>query len=505
MLRSKHLPIMLAAALGVVGCSVQSAVIRDQTVSYDDVIEDTTNQLLLLNILRAKDKAPLHFDTIPSIHESIQANASLQATLPFGPMNKSTNRDAATAGIGVQVAPSFEIDHLVTKDFATGIASPIDPKFVKYWLDRGLDRRIVLLLFFSSAEITGPDDQGRLHTIEVGNSPADAIDTLDEQQSLLRQKSGPSDALRCDSQSQFQHYLKLIDSLTTFSARYVTERRLLAEGLALDGKTPFKDLQTLAGLDPSKFQWVRTDGKQNLYSVYAVSSAPKTVLCFANTPVATGSEPASGSGACVSSVVEGNEDESTSTAQLPPVETPPPLSVPATTPSAYCQVLNRFVATFSSPKNAPDLGGTKSSLRLQIRSAGEMIQFLGDLVAYQEALRKRTPHPRELFRLNDPLTFGYCADEPAGERRSGCADIFFNLRHSTCDTRFAVKYRGSIWAVPNYSHRLDSRCDGGETEMDTSEPVKDHTIEVFAVVQQLVDLQQSATDILQTPYVQILP
>lgn len=481
------------AGISLLGCSVPATVIRDQSVSYDDAIEDTTNQLLLLNILRAKDKAPLHFDTIPSIHESLQANAQLQAAIPFGPLrNVNKSAASATAGIGVQESPSFEIDHLITKDFATGIASPIDPKFVKYWLDRGLDRRIILLLFFSQAEITGADDQGNLHTITVRNSPAEALDALDEPENF----AAVSQALRCDTQSQFQRYLKLIDSLTTFTARYVTERRLLARDLALNPKAPFKDLATLASLDPSKFQWVRTDN--NHYSIYALSSAPKTVLCFANQPVATGSQISSDRSACVQSVMESTNAPTAQSAT--PVPVPPIPLTPPTSTSTYCQVFNGFIraASATQPKSS-------SSIRLESRSVGEMIQFLGDLVAYQEELKRRTQTPESRYRLNDPVTLGYCADEPDEARKAGCADIFFNLRHDTCATRFGVVYRGSLWSVPNYTRHADSECPGDEVQADSPGPAKDHTLEVFAVVQQLVDLQQSATDILQTPYVQVLP
>src|ERR1700689_2713599 len=148
--------LMLFVTMGLGACSLSTTAVRLQAVSYDDAIEDTTNKLLVLNILRAKDKAPLHFDEIPSIHETIQATASLSATIPAGkPLSVSSQpgRDSFTPGLSLQVSPSFEIDHLDTKDFVTGIASPIDPKFVKYWLDKGLDRRILLLLFFSPVDI----------------------------------------------------------------------------------------------------------------------------------------------------------------------------------------------------------------------------------------------------------------------------------------------------------------------------------------------------------------
>lgn len=81
--------LILAMLITLDACSIPNAAVRSQVVSYDDAIEDITNKLLVLNILRAKDKAPLHFDEIPSIHETIQATASLSATYPFGPLNKS--------------------------------------------------------------------------------------------------------------------------------------------------------------------------------------------------------------------------------------------------------------------------------------------------------------------------------------------------------------------------------------------------------------------------------
>src|SRR6202795_3242207 len=243
--------VILAMVMTLEACSIPTTAVRSQVISYDDAIEDITNKLLLLNILRDKDKAPLHFDTIPSIHETIQATASLSATYPFGPLNKSTQRNTFTPGLNLQVSPSFEIDHLDTKDFITGLASPIDPKFVKYWLDRGLDRRIVLLLFFSAADIVETDAQGERHTIRIKNSPREAIDTLTQQANLRTGNLGVE--LRCDTLSDFQHYLKLIDSLKSFSARSTTERRLLADHVALDPKGELKDLNTVASLDPSKF------------------------------------------------------------------------------------------------------------------------------------------------------------------------------------------------------------------------------------------------------------
>jgi len=214
----------LTAALS--GC-ITSGEIKSDTMSFDDVIEDTTNKLLLLNVLRARDKAPLHFADIPVIRESMQESLTLGGTRVYGPVPGTTLRNSTFLNGFVSKSPSFEVNHLDSKDFVTGISSPIDVKFVKYWLDRGLDRRIVLLLFFSAVEIVETrSESGPVNTIRVGNSPRDAVDIL---RARTHPFSGP-EALKCDSQSDFERYLKLINVLKTFFAHSYRERRVLATG-----------------------------------------------------------------------------------------------------------------------------------------------------------------------------------------------------------------------------------------------------------------------------------
>src|SRR5580693_4903680 len=111
-----RLAIVLTLSMSLCGCIASNTVVRSQAMSFDDIIEDTTDKLLVLNILRAKDKAPLHFDEIPSLHESVTGTASAQGVWPFGPLNKGMTRNTLTAGLGIQLAPSFEVDNLATKD-----------------------------------------------------------------------------------------------------------------------------------------------------------------------------------------------------------------------------------------------------------------------------------------------------------------------------------------------------------------------------------------------------
>jgi hypothetical protein len=157
--------------------------------------------------------------------------------------------------------------------------------------------------------------------------------------------------------------------------------------------------------------------------------------------------------------------------------------------SEYCKIFNRFVRIGTQQKSDPKL-----KLRLHIRSVGEIFQFLGDLVYYQDELaRLKTVDPKAVAYLNNPVTFGYCSDEPS----AGCDDVFIRL-DDACNARFSVSYRNGMYHVADFNPSLNgcpSRANGA----------KDHTLAVLAVLHQLIGLNRSATDIRQTPAVQLVP
>jgi len=478
--------------------------IKSDTVAFDDIIEDTTNKLLLLNVLRARDKAPLHFADIPSIRESIQQTASFGFLNFLGKLANTTARDSTTFGANIQIAPSFEITHLQSKEFNTGIASPIDPKFVKYWLDRGLDRRIVLLMFFSAAEIIETrSEHGPKNTIKIMNSPRDAIDVITSRKQAF---NGP-DELRCDTQSDFERVLKLLNALTTFFANSYKERRLIAKGLKFDLSKDGKILQDFATLDPAKAQLVYDKGTSS-YNLYALSAEPKVAFCFhegndstASSSsryefIATGPALPSSKNSCFQSVVEVQPEDST----RPDLNAAPVFfSRPALVrePSRYCGIYNRFTGTEPVRKvnEYPKL-----ELKLHIRSVGEIFQFLGDLLQYQDEIQQHLEKNRELnLKINTPVTFGYCGDHPT----PGCDDIFIRLDDDPCNARFTLTYRDRQYSVANFSPS------GGMARPNScrSDYVarRDHTLEVLSVLLQLVGLNKSATDIRATPFVQVVP
>ena len=82
--------LILVLSIGLSGCVLAPEFIKRDSLAFGDVIEDTTNKLLVVNVLRARDKAPLHFADIPVIRESMQASASIGILNVLGPVVGTT-------------------------------------------------------------------------------------------------------------------------------------------------------------------------------------------------------------------------------------------------------------------------------------------------------------------------------------------------------------------------------------------------------------------------------
>jgi hypothetical protein len=251
------------------GCSLQSAAIRADFLDYSDAIAETVNKFVVTNILEARDNAPLHFMDIPKINGLLKASASAQASFPFvartigSPASVLTNTISPT--ISVESAPTFEVDHSNLKEFVTGMSSPIDPKWVKYWVDRGLDKRMILLMFFSSAQITEMGQGGGPgQTITLANAPRSAADQLAAcaRMPLYALTLGNQHGDHCHARTQFELYLRLIDAIhEDFTANAFMQLTTIAS------TTEAIALKDLAAIDPAKYQ-VRYFNNEKRYELY---------------------------------------------------------------------------------------------------------------------------------------------------------------------------------------------------------------------------------------------
>jgi len=502
---------VLAFGLSVLlsGCGASSAVIKSESLDFGEVIEDTTNKLLVMNVLRARDKAPLHFSDIPVIRESMQQSGSLGFLNLLRDVPRSTTlRDTRSGGLTFQITPSFDINHLHSKEFITGMTSPIDPKIVKYWLDRGLDRRLVLLLFFSAVEIVETRSAaGPISIIRIANSPREAADVIKKRGKAF----GGPDELRCDTQSDFERYLKLLNKLKTFFANTYRERRLLVAGLNLAGDKDSNSVRAIAQLDLTKVQVVY-DRERATHSLYSLSNEQKVAFCFYDDAqfaepssalfesIESGRTSGSNKRNCFQSVVDIGPEDAGLRAIIPS-----PIffsgAAAANEASRYCGIFNRFTGVGPGPAATPG-GYPRLELRLYIRSVGEIFQFLGDLLHYQDEVRKYLDdNPQLSMKLNSPVTFGYCGDQP----EAGCDDVFLRLDGDSCNARFSLTYRDREYHVANFNPSRGTTVRQGVSCPPDETARKDHTLEILSVLHQLVGLNKSATDIRATPSVNVLP
>jgi hypothetical protein len=144
---------LVSGAVCTASCSL-SPFISSGTVDYNHTVEYATTSILVTNILRASDGAPLFFSDLSQIHGSFALNVSAQDTVPFGPLHGSTARGSAQGGpLAVNSTPSFDVAPLNTKQFYLGIMEPLNPNVLGYFLSRGVDANIVLNLLIGRVDV----------------------------------------------------------------------------------------------------------------------------------------------------------------------------------------------------------------------------------------------------------------------------------------------------------------------------------------------------------------
>lgn len=142
--------------MSVAGCSLANF-IADESIDYNSTVEAATNDMLVTNILRGRDEAPVFFSDLSQIRGSIQFNVAAQSTIPWGPQFRPSTgtgvRRSVQAGpIQLQNAPTFDIAPQNTKQFYQGVMEPLGKAVLANYLRSGIPKDVVLRLFVSSID-----------------------------------------------------------------------------------------------------------------------------------------------------------------------------------------------------------------------------------------------------------------------------------------------------------------------------------------------------------------
>ncbi len=144
---------MFAGALA--GCASLSTPMTDFATDYNRVIADTRNEMILLNIVRARYREPTHYSTLSQVSGNIAVGGS--AGFDLSGIIDDIDADAGV-GLSIRSAPSFQIVPLNTRESANGILRPIEPNVVAIFLAQGWDEHQLAALLVESVTCgEGPD------------------------------------------------------------------------------------------------------------------------------------------------------------------------------------------------------------------------------------------------------------------------------------------------------------------------------------------------------------
>ena len=455
----KALGVILAASFLALlaGCSF-APFIHSDSLDFDDTIASVSNELLVTNILRARDHAPLHFANLSALRAQFQATASAQAVFPFGNFSRTAPVVASGTGAGssatrasntdilqLQTAPSFDFSPLDTQEFTRGILSPIDPAVVKYYFDGDIPQELLLFLFVS--RVTPGKPSFRALNGPTTGAAANAAAAPDEQDLV-------NDPERPEKFKQFAAWVRALfgdyrDSRVIVANSYVRQigPPIVGSTSGKEGAAQFKDLTT-------------------------VDSAKVHVECFdTGTKTAPAAPTPAGTKHC---------DDSTVNYKLVTYAAPTSVIlcakeqyffVPLALASAdmndprsaggYAPQINLWKQLCTS-KFAPGTSDTEVGT-IYIRSVEGIIQYLGALISER---------------------YG-AADQAA--LRDAVGYTLFNLRREDNGARFGVSYNGKYYFVPPY--------DSGA----------DRTLETLALVKDLLNLNTKANELPTTRAVEIVP
>jgi hypothetical protein len=435
----------LCGMLGILAlsaCGLAPNVTSD-AVSYHESADVVANRIILLNVLRAKDNAPLHFGELSLVHGQVSEQAGVGVVQPFGMVPKSSSLPRATISPLGNVADqaAFDLGTLDTQTFTKGVTEPISPQMLKYFIDNGVDHRLVLMLLLAGARLPGGHEPilnfPRSERVVCYRQPP-VPGELPPPYELERQGERAAD---CQwREREFLAFLRIMNGLRRVYA--VSHRPFIPLG------QPFRpdaarSLHDLMALDPAKHQVRRLpDGRVQLG---LEAPQDEIVLCEerpGNDPVprekkaqpdGTASEGVCGTGSA--SLLDGGPGAST----------------------------------------GPDF---------TVRSTLGIFSFLGQVLGSQE--RRSAASGKDIcIRLDEQAGFERDPDCSSGQ-------VLFHLTHDRLAARFGVDYEGRFWGVPKVPPCVNAtdHCD--------------HTLETLSMLSLLLNLNKSARDIPSTPAVQLI-
>lgn len=146
---NRIISVLIAFLLLVAGC-VSPTAINTAMLSYDQAILKAENELLLLNILRARDEEPLHFTLTSSIAATFnfRVNGGLLGRFLSTSPSVANNSNFMTLNLGAEAAenPTATIVPVQGEEFTKRVLMPLDHLRFQFLTNQSLNLSTLLRL-----------------------------------------------------------------------------------------------------------------------------------------------------------------------------------------------------------------------------------------------------------------------------------------------------------------------------------------------------------------------
>jgi hypothetical protein len=144
-----------------------SPAIKGAAVADNQLLADASDEILILNILRARDGAALDMGTLSSLSATLTLQGTAGFTIPFGSAPAMPTGNTFSPSITGSTSPTYTFTPLNTQGFALMALQPISPSYVERRWQSGLSLEMLLRLFIKEIDFPVPADSSNPYSTHL--------------------------------------------------------------------------------------------------------------------------------------------------------------------------------------------------------------------------------------------------------------------------------------------------------------------------------------------------
>ena len=139
----------LMAVLTLAGCAQLE--IADRAVAYNKAVEDASNRILVLNIIRANKRYPRHFTDFTQLSGNVPLSGTFALQIPFGgdAASNFTFSPQSTVKSGI----SFDMKVQNTQEFMLGIIKPVSLQTYDFYFRQRWPKAMLFHVFVQEVKL----------------------------------------------------------------------------------------------------------------------------------------------------------------------------------------------------------------------------------------------------------------------------------------------------------------------------------------------------------------